>query len=45
MESTIEIIFRTTHLTFAAMLELFSYVFLVILTILLGITGCRARRE
>ncbi len=45
MESIIEIIPHTTHLKPVAQLELFLYVSLVSMSILLGIASCLLRRE
>ena len=45
MESMVEIIRHTAHLKPVAQLELFSYVSLVSVTILLGIVGCILRRD
>jgi hypothetical protein len=45
MESIIEIIPHTTHLRPVAQVELFMYVSLISLTILLGVAGCLLRRE
>ncbi len=45
MESIIEIIPHTAHLKPTAQLELFLYVSLISLTILLGIASCLLRRE
>jgi len=45
MESMVEIIRHTAHLKPVAQLELFSYVSLVSLTVLLGVVNCLLRRD
>jgi len=45
MESMFEIIRHTAHLKPVAQLELFSYVSLVSLTVLLGVVNCLLRRD
>ena len=45
MESMLEIIRHTAHLKSVAQLELFSYVSLVSLTVLLGVVNCLLRRD
>jgi len=45
MEGMFEIVRHTAHLKPVAQLELFSYVSLVFLTVLLGIVSCLLRRD
>jgi hypothetical protein len=45
MESMFEIIRHTAHLKPVAQLELFSYISLVSLTVLLGVVNCLLRRD
>ncbi len=45
METIIEIIHHTEHLKPVAQLELFSYISLVSLTVLLGVLNCILRRQ
>ena len=45
METMFEIIRHTAHLKPVAELELFSYISLIALTVLLGIVSCLLRRD